>query len=182
MLATHKFSVAMRFTLSLSFVVAIAVTLLTGCAGYQLGPTNGMAAGSKSIQVNPFQNKTEEPRLTEYVNNAIRKRLQQDGTYSLDTHGDGDIIINGIITKYDRLEVGLNPTDTRTVQDYVLTMTAQLTVTERSTGKVLLDRPVTGRSEVHAGSDFPSSERQAVPQMAENMARVAVSYLAEGTW
>ncbi|MGI8966297.1 MAG: hypothetical protein ACR2H1_09475, partial [Limisphaerales bacterium] len=29
--------------------------IFTGCAGYQLGPTNGHAAREQSIQVNPFQ-------------------------------------------------------------------------------------------------------------------------------
>ena len=84
------------------FFTAVLLALITGCAGYKLGPTNGVAAGEKSIQINPFQNKTIEPRLSEGITSALRKRLQQDGTYRLETHGDADIVVNGIITKFDR--------------------------------------------------------------------------------
>jgi hypothetical protein len=160
----------------------LSALILCGCAGYHLGPTNGKPAGTQSVQVNPFQNKTLEPRLSDYVSNAMRKRLQQDGTYKLDTHGDSDIIINGVITRFHRSELSFNPNDTRTVRDYYLYMTADVTATERSTGKVVLNRPVTGRTSIRVGPDMASAERQAVPLMAEDLARNAVSYLADGTW
>lgn len=37
--------------------------LLGGCAGYTLGPSNGLAAGDKKIQITPFLNHTYQPRL-----------------------------------------------------------------------------------------------------------------------
>src|SRR5436190_2088640 len=84
------------------------VLILSGCAGYQLGPTNGKPAGTQSVQINPFQNKTVEPRLADYVSNSMRKHLQQDGTFKLDTHDDGDIIVNGVITLFHRSELSFN--------------------------------------------------------------------------
>src|SRR5262245_12899254 len=71
---------------------AMLVLAAGGCAGYRLGPTNADATRGRSIQVNFFQNRTLEPRLAEAVNHALRKSLQQDGTYKLNTRGDGDII------------------------------------------------------------------------------------------
>lgn len=166
-----------------SFLSVLLATLVwSGCAGYKLGPSNGQAAGAKSVQVNPFQNKTLEPRLSDYVSNAMRKRLQQDGTYTLDTHDDGQIIINGVITQFHRSELAFDPNDTRTVRDYYLYMTAEITATERSTGKVILTRPVNGRTTIRVGQDLASAERQAIPLMAEDLARNAISLLADGTW
>lgn len=162
--------------------VLLATLVLSGCAGYKLGPSNGQAAGAKSVQVNPFQNKTLEPRLSDYVSNAMRKRFQQDGTYTLDTHDDGQIIVNGVITQFHRSELAFDPNDTRTVRDYYLYMTAEITATERSTGKVILTRPVNGRTTIRVGQDLASAERQAIPLMAEDLARNAVSLLADGTW
>ncbi len=161
---------------------AVLLPMLTGCAGYQLGPTNGQKAGARSVQINPFQNKTLEPRLSDYVSNAMRKQLQHDGTYSLDTKGDGDIIINGVITRYHRSELSFNPNDTRTVRDYYIYMTADVTAIERSTGKVILTRPVTGRTSMRVGNDMASAERQAVPLMAEDLARNAIAALTDGSW
>ena len=77
---------------SLGFLACLPLLLLSGCAGYNLGPTAGFPAGSRSIEVKFFQNETFEPRLVTAMNHALRKQLQQDGTYRLETRGDGDEI------------------------------------------------------------------------------------------
>src|SRR6266704_2790712 len=51
---------SVRFVL---YGTAFAV-LSAGCAGYHLGSTNGVRAGERSVQVNPFVNQTIEPRLS----------------------------------------------------------------------------------------------------------------------
>src|SRR5258708_17883255 len=88
---------------SLPWVGAAALALgLCGCAGYRLGPLHPELTGGKTIQVNFFENRTLEPRLVEAVNHALRKSLQQDGSYKLNTHGDGDLIVNGAVLRYER--------------------------------------------------------------------------------
>ena len=161
--------------------LGVLVAVLTGCA-YHLGPSNGQRSGTRSVQINPFQNKTIEPRLAEAVSHALRKQLQQDGTYHLNTANDGDIIINGSITKYERHTVSVRPSDALTPLDMRITMTAHITARERASGKVLLDRDVTGHSEVRSGNDLVSAERQALPLVAERLAISATALLADGTW
>ena len=68
------------------------------------------------------------------------------------------------------------------MRDYQVTLTVKVTATDRLSGKVVLDREVTGRTTVRVGSDLPSAERQAVPVLAEDFARNATTLLAEGTW
>jgi hypothetical protein len=164
------------------FFVAVYLALITGCAGYRLGPTNGAVAGEKSIQINPFQNRTVEPRLSEGVTSALRKRLQQDGTYRLETHGDADIVVNGIIIKFDRSELSFQPRDILTPRDYTVAITAQIVAIERRTGKTNLNRLVYGQSTVRVGADLASAERQAVPLMAADLAKNAAAMLVDGTW
>jgi len=160
----------------------VAVLLLAGCAGYQLGPTNGLSAGARSIQIAPLVNKTSEPRVSDYVMDSLRKTLQQDGTYRLATHQDGDIIVSGVIQAYRRSELSYVPTDVITTLDYDIYLTMQLTARERTTGRVLVDRPVTGHTSLRAGNDLPSAERQAIPVLAEDLARKATAMLVDGTW
>ena len=69
----------------------------TGCAGYKLGPTNGLEAGARTIQINPPVNQTLEPRLAVELNQQLRKQLQRDGTYRLETRGEGDVIVSTTI-------------------------------------------------------------------------------------
>jgi hypothetical protein len=160
--------------------LALVAGVLAGCA-YRLGPTNGERAGARSVQVNPFRNETIEPRLSEAVAQALRKQIQQDGTYQLNTGNDGDIIVSGTIVKYDRHAINFRPTDALTPLDMRVTMTAHITARERS-GKVIFDRDVSGHSQVRSGSDLVSAERQALPLVAERLAINATALLVDGTW
>jgi hypothetical protein len=156
--------------------------LLAGCAGYRLGPTNGVAAGERSLQINPLVNNTLEPRLGDYVMSSLRKNLQRDGTYRLDTHDEGDIVVTGVITAYRRSELSYSPTDVITVLDYDIAATMEVKAMDRSTGRVLMDRSVVGHTELRAGNDLPSAERQALPLLADDMARRATDVLVDGAW
>ena len=160
---------------------ALALAGLGGCA-YRLGPTNGERAGARTVQVNPFENKTIEPRLVEAVSFALRRQLQQDGTYKLNTHHEGDIVVSGAIVSYERHSLSFQSRDVLTPRDYRLTITAQVTARERLSGKVLLERRITGHSDIRIGADLASSERQALPLVAADLARNTSALLVDGIW
>lgn len=158
------------------------VVMLCGCGGYRVGPTNGLAAGEKSIQINLFRNETFEPRLTTIVGHALRKSIQRDGTYRLETQENPDIVVNGVLTDFIRSPLTFDPRDTLTVRDFSIVLKAKVNAIEKSTGKVLLDREVTGRTILRMGQDLASAERQAAPLLAEDLARNITSLLTDGTW
>jgi hypothetical protein len=166
----------------LRFLSLLLILTLTGCAGYQLGPTNGLAAGEKSIQVVPFSNRTLEPRLADAVTAQLRKVLQHDGTYRLASHDDGDVVVSGIITRFQRHEMSFVPTDILTVRDYRLTLTAQVTARDRTSGKVILDQPVSGYTLIRVGTDLTSTERQSLPLLAADLAKNVTALLVDGSW
>lgn len=161
---------------------AAACVLLTACAGYRLGPSNGLVAGERSVSVRPFVNQTLEPRLIEPVTASLRRMLQQDGTYRLETGGDGDVIVSGVITDFRRAERGFQPGDTLTVRDYEIELTAMVTAVERLSGRTNLHRAVTGRTTIRVGTDLPAAERQAVPQLAADLSRNITALLTDGDW
>lgn len=153
-----------------------------GCAGYRLGPTNGVPARERSIQVALFENATLEPRLSAAVAQALRKRLQQDGTFRLATHGEGDVIVTGVIVAYERFAVSFQPDDVVAVRDYGLVMRARVKALERASGRVLLDQEVGGRATVRVGADQASAERQVLPVLAGDLADNVAARLVDGTW
>lgn len=163
----------------MSFCLLLA---MCGCAGYRLGPSNGTRAGERSVQVQFFENKTLEPRLPTAVNEALRRTLQQDGTFHLDTNDGGDVLVSGIIRAYDREGISFQPGDVLTARDFSIVMTARVTALDRSTGKVLFERDFRGRTTVRAGADLVSAERQALPLLAEDMARNISAALTDGDW
>src|SRR5260370_27316631 len=84
--------------------VAFIALWVTGCAGYHLGPTNGVVAGAKTGQVNPFFNQTLEPPPTDPVNPPMRQKEQRDGPYQPDSKGRADNLGHGSPTRYSRVE------------------------------------------------------------------------------
>jgi hypothetical protein len=163
-------------------LVGLVALAQGGCAGYKLGPVNGLAAGERSVQVNPFANKTLEPHLTDAVTQQLRKQLQRDGTYRLATHDDGNIVVEGSIIHYVRKDVTYTSSDILTVRDYQLELTAQVAARDRSSGKLILNQRVTGTTLIRVTSDLTSAERQALPLLAEDFARNVTTLLAEGGW
>jgi hypothetical protein len=165
------------------FVSILLLTVLSaGCAGYRLGPTNGLPAGVRTVQVSLFRNDTLEPRLSEAVGTALRRTLQQDGTYRLETREAPDVIVSGVLTHYDRDALSFQRFDVITARDLDLLLTAHVTAVERISGRVLLDQPVTGRTSMRILADQNMAERQAVPLLAEDLARNISALLVDGTW
>jgi hypothetical protein len=164
------------------FFPAFFALLLAGCAGYHLGSVNGDVAGEKSVQIMPFVNNTLQPRLNDDITQALRERLQSDGTYRLATSDPGDLIVRGVIRSYDREGLGYLNQDSSTTQNYLVTVTVHVTVLDRVSGKLRLDRDVKGHTLINVGPDFASSERQAAPLLAANLAQNITELLTEGAW
>ena len=161
------------------FLLLLAA-LMAGCAGYKLGPTNGIPAGSRSVEVRAFVNKTRDPRITEYLASSLRKRLQQDGSFHLETSGRGDILVTGEITKFSRSGLSYQTNDVLTPQEYTLDLVAHVMAVDVNTGKTFLNKAVFGRTYIRIGNDQSSAERQAIPLLADDLARNAVSLLVDG--
>ena len=164
----------------ISFAICAAVILSAGCAGYHLGPVNGAVAGGKSIEIVPFNNQTLQPRLGDAVTQALRERMQTDGTYRLTTRGPGDVVVTGVITSYKREAVSFLRSDVTTAENYRVDIVAH--VTARDGNKVLLDKNVNGYTLVQVGTDLTDAERQSLPLLAEDLARNITALLTEGAW
>lgn len=163
----------------LFFTVALA--LVAGCAGYKLGPTNGLVAGDRSVQITPFLNHTFEPRLGDAVTTAVRENIQRDGTYRLATRGDADIVVTGVLSKYTRHELNFEPHDVLTVRDYRVSVVAQYSARDVFTGNTK-SWTNTVYTLVRVGNDLTSAERQAMPVLAEQLAKTVTGSLVDGSW
>jgi hypothetical protein len=164
------------------FLPWLAALTLTGCAAYHLGPVNGAVAGAKTVEVQPFFNQTLQPRLNDDMAQALRERFQKDGTFSLVTGTPGDLVVSGAIRNYDREGLGYLNNDSTTTQNYRVAAIVHVVVRDRASGKVVLEKDVKGHTLINVGSDFASSERQAGPLLAADVAQNIVALLAEGSW
>lgn len=168
-----------KLYLGVAFGVLI---ILSGCASYQLGPTNDLKAGTRSIEIRPFKNESLEPRLVEVIDHSLKRAAQRDGTLFLETQGRGDYVVTGEIKELDRAIISLQPGDTLTARDYRITLQAHVIVKERVTGRELVNDVFVGRTNLRIGSDLSSAERMAAPMAAESLAYNIISAVVDGTF
>jgi hypothetical protein len=129
-----------------------------------------------------FENQTMQPRLSEAVVHALRRQLQQDGTYRLATRNDADVLITGRFVNLERASITYSPHDLRTTRDEELRVVARVVARDLRTGTTLLDREVVGRVTVRIGANQTSAERQALPVLAADLASKTVPLLVDGEW
>ena len=165
------------------FLFCALAIFSAGCAGYHLGPVNpNVRAGEKTIEVVPFNNQTLQPRLGDAVTQALRERFQTDATYRLATRNPGDVVVTGVITAYSRKAVSFLNTDVITAKNYRITVTAYVIARDRETGKILLEKNVSGYSLTQIGTELAEAERQSLPLLAKDLARSIVEQITEGSW
>lgn len=156
----------------------LAVVLLTGCFGYRVG-----AVGERryqSIAVPMFRNKTVTPQVEPQVTNAIIKRLQADGTLLVQSRATADAVLFGTVTKYDRRLIRGAVNDTGVPREYRLIMTVVVEALDQRTGEHIL-KPTTieGAAEAFIGTDLQSADEQALPLIADDIARQVAALLTE---
>jgi lipopolysaccharide assembly LptE-like protein len=163
----------------LSFL--LLALLLSGCAGYHLGPaTPAYLRQIHSIAVPTFRNATLVPRIEALVTGTVIKQFQQDGTFRIASEDNADASLKGEI-----IAVGRSPA--RSVRGNVLATTEfNLSVRVRYTlvgrdGKTMAGpAEAAGSTSFFVGEDVNTDERQALPLAAEQLAGHLVSQLSEG--
>jgi hypothetical protein len=127
-----------------------------------------------------FQNQTLQPQIETRITNAILKRLQADGAARVAWEADADIVVRGVITKYERKVLRGQKDDSVVPREYRLRVEARVEARDRLTGNVVVPVTVlTGQADSFIGSDLQSAEQQALPLLAEDLARQVVSLLVE---
>ncbi|MEP6673256.1 MAG: LptE family protein, partial [Chthoniobacter sp.] len=175
----------MRFALLLP--LAALGLLLSGCAGYKIGPVQPkFMAEIHKIAIPTFRNDTLEPRVEVPLATAVIKQFQHDGTYQIVNEKDSDAILEGWLDTIQRRPARSVRGNILLTKEYTLTIRCRFKLTNRVTGLVIDERTVSGTTSFYAtGSDSVSQdvnqdERQAIPLAAEDMAVQLVSQYAEG--
>tara|TARA_R110002096_G_scaffold147671_16_gene307698 strand:+ start:33704 stop:34291 length:588 start_codon:yes stop_codon:yes gene_type:complete len=186
-----------------SFLSLAALSLiLSGCAGYQLGPQKPVEyADISKLYVPTFSNETLEPRLATIVTNSVISLLQQDGTYEITTKEKADAELTGRIRRIEKqqqrsannqllrtrelllqLEVAFDLQDLRTGEKIKRANPFGVDADDRDivTGRRRASNRVVGSTSLFLDPNFQLSEREALPLAAEDAAEQLVSAITEG--
>ena len=90
------------------------------------------------------------------------------------------MVLKGSIVKYYREALRSLRTDTGVPREYEIIITVRVEATDRRTGEtVLRSTEVEGKSDVFIGEDQQSAEEQALPLIADDIAKRVTGLLVE---
>jgi hypothetical protein len=162
-------------------IIFLVVALLSGCAGYTVGPIQPTyMKGVHKLAVPIFDNKTYEPQIQTLVTTTFIKQLQQDGTYEITGLDQADAEVRGTIYTVTRVKARSVIGNVLASSQFNLQVQLRVIVVNTHTGITIGQRDVTGQTTFFVGNDLPTQERQAIPLAAEDAAVQAASYLSEG--
>jgi hypothetical protein len=161
------------------FFFACGFVLLTGC--YHLGPNPPPQYSSLAVPEFRIGPRVSQPRLHTPVTNALIKRLQAEGAVRVLDPASADAVLDGTVVGYELQPLRFQRSDQAETREYRLLLTAHVIVRSRSTGEVILeDRKITGETSFFILGDLTTSEHQALPLAADDLARNIVKLVGEG--
>ena len=159
----------------------IAALLLSGCAGYHIGPIKPQfMEGVQSLAVPAAKNETLIPRMEVLVADTVIKQIQQDGTYKIERMDRADAVLELKVTELRRRPARSVRGNVLATREFTMDLTIRYAVKRRSDGKTLDERSVVGRTSFFVSGDVEQDERQAIPLATEEAATRLVSQISEG--
>ena len=165
----------------------LSVVILSGCAGYVVGPIKPTPMKSvRRIHVPNVQNDTLYPRVEVFLTNLLIKQIQQDGTYEIVDENRADAILKVKLNDVERRPARSVRGNILQTREYLLNLRCRYEVVKADTGVVLDNRVVVGSTSFYVSgvtistADSIQDERQAIPLAAEDLAIRITSLISEG--
>ena len=161
--------------------ISLLALLLSGCAGYHLGPaTPAYLREIHSIAVPTFRNGTLVPRIEALVTGTVIKQFQQDGTFRIASEDNADATLKGEIVAVSRTPARSVRGNVLATTEFNLLLRVRYTLVGRDGKTMAGPAEAAGLTSFFVGSDVSTDERQALPLAAEQLAGHLVSQLSEG--
>lgn len=164
---------------SIHFLTGIlALLLLSGCMGYQLGGSR--PEGIETVHLAPVINKTKESAIELQVTHALRQRIQFDGRMTVENQPENaDALVEVTLTDYTLKAIAFRDDLRTTAEQYRLRITGVAKLTDPKTGETLSESETYGETTFFFESDLNTSKREALPRAAHELAKFMVDDLLE---
>ena len=160
--------------------MVFSLLILPGCVGYRLGST--LPPDVKSIYVQLFINKCNEPLLEIDTTNATIAEFQKDGTLRIVPKGDADLLLETTLTALTLTPLRYDQTIDKTKpNEYRLTIQASFVLKRAKTREIMNEASVIGESTFAFVGNLNSSKRSAIPAASQDLAKRIIEKVVE-TW
>lgn len=162
---------------------ALAATTLVGCGYHVAGRADRLPRYIQTIAIPAFANATSRHRLTEWLPAALAREFLSRTRYQIVSDpNQADAVLRGAILNYVSYPTVFDPATGRAA-GVQLSVTLQITLTDRKSGAVLFSRPyfeVRERYEIAVDERAYFDESQtALERLCRDAARSIVSAIRE---
>ena len=165
-----KTSVVCRLSSVVLLLVALAVS---GCTGYRW--TSKVPEELRTVAVPVFENRTSSAELGPIVTQYTLREFQREGTFAIRRSGDSALEVQGSIVKASRDPAAFNRGYGSRASEYRYTVTAEVSLINKNTGKVLLNnRRYVAETTFLTRGDLLTTQRDAAARIAQEFARQIV--------
>jgi hypothetical protein len=152
----------------LSFALA-----LVGCSSYRW--TSSVPEELRTVAVPVFENRTSSAELGPIVTQYVLREFQREGTFSIRRSGSSALEVQGTIVKASRDAAAFNRGYGSRASEYRYTVTAEVSLINKDTGKVLLNnRRYVAETTFLTRGDLLTTQRDAAARIAQEFARQIV--------
>ncbi len=166
-----------------AYTVILGGLLASACGYHVAGRADRLPTSVRTIAVPAFANLTTRHRLTESLPAAITQELLARTRYRVVAEpADADAVLRGVIVSYNSYPTVFDPATGRAT-GVVVSVTLQVTLTERATGRVLFSRPnFEARERYEIAVDqrsYLDESDAALERLSRQVARAIVSAVLE---
>ena len=151
----------------------LVLAALAGCASYRW--TSSVPEELRTVAVPVFENRTSSAELGPIVSQYVLREFQREGTFSIRRTGDSSLEVQGVIVKASRDPAAFNRGYGSRASEYRYTVTAEVSLINKDTGKVLLNnRRYVAETTFLTRGDLLTTQRDAAARIAQEFARQIV--------
>ncbi|MGA2532352.1 MAG: LptE family protein [Candidatus Aminicenantales bacterium] len=163
-------------------LAAIALTAAASCGYHLRGTGSSLPPSVKTMSIPVFRNLTTRYELDIKLTRAVINEMIERGKVSVSAESaTSDAVLEGEIVSFVATPVAFS--GAAQADRYTITVTAKITLRERSSEKPLFSNPsfvYVEQYDVPQGRDFDSVQTEAIDKIAPKFARSLVAAILEG--
>jgi hypothetical protein len=174
---THRYSITL--------LAALGCLALASC-GYRVGTASLVPDTVKTIAIPAFGNATTRYKLTDRLPESLSREFLTRTRYRvISDESSADAVLRGVVTQYSSLPALFDP-ETNRASGVELRVMLQVTLTERTSGKVLYTQPafeVRERYQIASNpAQYYEESEDALGRASRQVARQVVSAILQGAF
>lgn len=163
----------MRPYQALTVALTAALLFSAGCANYRF--TSSVPEELRTISVPVFENASGFSEIDAIVTQYVLREFQREGTFKIKGVNDSSLKLLGKLVKSDTQALNYDRNYGTRTSEYRFTLTAEITLVERGTGKLLIDgQQVKVNTTFLTHGDMLTGLQDSYPRIAKELSRAIV--------